>query len=227
MQLKECTVRRGDAAAELDKHENPKDGVQVTNSLSDGLTLLRNALYRRLHEDFERIAGADSMIMPVSTKQAENLTKVEIEIYQIAVATGHAAENGYVSDVNWCQSWMMQLRLGDGASHKHVRRRLAEYREVDPADRRLRFTNVLTKSLREAGRAPLVLFRLFPLSVRVATSIAFGDHFTAAEFRNRQLNILPPIADCHDCHGRPLDNGEICKMCGNPVWTYKWLTAVD
>ena len=104
---------------------------------------------------------------------------------------------------------------------------MSEYLKSSPADRRLIFTNVLVKTLREAGRAPLVLFRLYPLSVSIAISVAFGDQLEASEIRNRQISTLPAIADCHECHGRPLDNGEICSLCGNPVWSYKWLTAAD
>ncbi|MEX2186654.1 MAG: hypothetical protein WD875_07670 [Pirellulales bacterium] len=228
MELKECTTRRAQAAAEIVDREKLKGGDRVTHSLSDGLTTLRNALYKRLHDDFELIVGTDSMIIvPASSRRTENLAKVEIEIYQIAVGTGHAVEFGYVSDVDWCNDWLTYLRLGDGVSQEHARRRLGEYLEITPADRRLHFTNVLTRALREASQAPLVLFRLFPLSVRIATSIAFADHVTAADLRNQQLNILPAIADCHHCHGRLLDNEETCDFCGNPVWTHKWLTAVD
>jgi hypothetical protein len=227
MQLKECTTRRVDAAAELVQHENCEDGVTVTESLSDGLTTLRNLLYKRLHDDVERNVGADSMIMPVSDLRAEASTKIEIEIYQIAVSACHAQENRYISNAQWYLEWLTRLRLGDNASHLRVHSRLGEYGELAPAERRLHFTDVLVKSLRETGRAPLVLFRLFPLAVRIATSVAFGDHFAAAEVRNTQVEVLPALVDCHDCHGRPLENGEICKMCGNPVWAHRWLTAVD
>ena len=27
------------------------------------------------------------------------------------------------------------------------------------------------------------------------------------------MEVLPALVDCHDCHGRPLENGEICKIC--------------
>ncbi|MFO7908116.1 MAG: hypothetical protein R6U98_36080 [Pirellulaceae bacterium] len=63
------------------------------------------------------------------------------------------------------------------------------------------------------------------MSVRIVTAIAFGKHMDAAEIRNRQTFWLPAIGDCPECHGRPLDNGEECSVCGNPIWRYRWLCA--
>lgn len=227
MQLRDRDTTRPTTAAQPTNDQATEIDPRVTRSLNDGLTILRNAFYRRLHDDVERNVGMDSMIMPVSRLRAEQRTKLEIELYQIAVAAGHAVEHGYVADAQACQTWLTRLRLGEHASHERVARRLREYQEVEPANRRLHFTNVLTGVLREAERAPLVLFRLFPLSVRIATSIAFADHGIAKATRAEQLNMLPAIADCHHCHGRLLDNEESCKQCGSPVWSHRWLTAVD
>ena len=84
--------------------------------------------------------------------------------------------------------------------------------------------DALLKELPRARHIRLVLFRLYPLAVRIVTDVAFGDHFRANELRNQQLALLPAIADCHECHGKTLDNGEKCRTCGNPVWLYEWLT---
>jgi hypothetical protein len=81
--------------------------------------------------------------------------------------------------------------------------------------------------LREAQRAPLVLFRLFPLSVRIVTAAAFNDGETAQSLHAEQLSILPAIADCSQCHGGLLKPGAKCATCGNPLWKFKWLTAID
>jgi hypothetical protein len=43
--------------------------------------------------------------------------------------------------------------------------------------------------------------------------------------RERQKQMLSVITDCNRCRGRLLENGEKCANCGNPLWTYKWLTA--
>ena len=76
-------------------------------------------------------------------------------------------------------------------------------------------------------QAPLVIYRLLPLGVRIIVAVAFGDHLRAGETRNEQTALLPVIADCHECHGRPLDNGERCHRCSNPLWGFDWLTAAD
>ncbi len=41
-------------------------GERVAGSLNRGLALLRDALFARLHYDFEKIVGKDSMLMPLS-----------------------------------------------------------------------------------------------------------------------------------------------------------------
>ena len=96
---------------------------------------------------------------------------------------------------------------------------------MDEDELRLGFSRNLENVFPEARLAPLILYRLFPLSVRIVTAVAFGHHLDAAELRNRQAFWLPAITDCHDCHGRPLDNGDECVVCGNPLWTYQWLCA--
>ena len=73
--------------------------------------------------------------------------------------------------------------------------------------------------------------RIFAASVRAAQGRAFQDslgHICAAQvdigqIRAEQIRFLPAIGDCHECHGRVLDNEEICRCCGNPVWNFTWL----
>ena len=72
-----------------------------------------------------------------------------------------------------------------------------------------------------------MLFRLAPSSVEIATALAFGKTADAGHWRKQQMEYLPAIGDCHECRGRVLDNGEQCRVCGNPVWKFEWLTAAD
>jgi len=115
------------------------------------------------------------------------------------------------------------IAFGDEASAARV----AQYRSKSADDRRLALTDVLLQVLPESRRAPLVLFRLMPLAVHIATALAFGDHATAAEVRARQIACLPSIRDCHRCRGEVADNGDLCEVCGSPLWRYEWLTVTD
>ncbi len=230
MSLQDTIDRRTDAAAEFDAKQPGGHGTRITNSLSYGLSGLRTALFQRIHEDVERYHGADSMLSPVSVKglrKMETNTKVEIEIYQVAVCCEEVRDRGYVQDFAWYRDWLTRLRLGEVAERSQVKGRLEHYLEEGRGERRLEFSGILARTAPEASRAPLVLYRLFPLSVRIATDLAFGDHLSASDWRNRQVAMLPHIADCHTCHGRPFDNGERCEACGNPVWKFNWLRSVD
>ncbi len=100
------------AAEEFDRHEHRSDGLQVVESLCGGLTLIRDAVYARVHSDVERRMGMDSLIFPLSEEKSERTTKQEIEIYQIVVAADAAQSRGYVADGNWFREWLAQLRLG-------------------------------------------------------------------------------------------------------------------
>jgi hypothetical protein len=70
-----------------------------------------------------------------------------------------------------------------------------------------------------------VLYRLFPLAAGIVTATAFVDAGAAAELRESQTSWLPSIADCGECRGRVLENGEQCAVCNNPLWNYEWLNA--
>lgn len=229
MRTEECTVRRARAAAELEQHEGRQDAPRVANSLTFGMNLLRTQMFERIHNDVEKRIGFDSMLLPVAADKSELKTKVEIEIYQIAECAVEVHERNYVRDSRkWYCDWLTRLRFGESPpALDQIASRLQRYVSLPAHEREILFGRVLAKVLPESVRAPLVLFRLFPLSVRIVAAIAFGDHFAAAELRNQQTFLLPAIGDCQDCHGRPLDNGEKCRRCGNPVWTFDWLTAIE
>lgn len=217
--------RRSKATDDFNGHEKRSDGVQVASSLSGGLTFLRDALYSRVHDEVEMAVGMDSMLMPISALKAEQATKDEIEVYQIVVSASTVAECGYVKNGDWYLRWLTEFRLGSFASDAKINARLQAYLGQKADARRLAFTDVLTKVLPESRRAPLVLYRLHPLAVELATALAFGDVAHATEIRNRQRADLPSIRDCHQCHGKLVDNGEQCPVCGNPLWKYAWLAA--
>src|SRR5687768_122086 len=54
MELKDCAVRREEAARLFNEHEGREDGLRVANSLADGLSTLRNLLFTRIHEDVQQ-----------------------------------------------------------------------------------------------------------------------------------------------------------------------------
>lgn len=216
-----------EAAEEFNRREGRQDGARVATSLDAGLSILRDSLYHRLHEDVERIVGTDSMLMPLSPRKVEPVTKLEIECYQF-VESQAAAELGYLANrEDWYLPWLVRLRLGPAGADETTRQRLDSYRAMPPDRRRLAFGDVLAKTFPESRRAPLVLFRLFPLAVHAATASAFGDHAGAAKIRSRQVAALAIIADCRECHGKILENGEQCRTCGNPLWKSEWLLAAD
>lgn len=227
MNTQEIVSRCSTAAEEFDHHEHRSDGLQVIESLCGGLTFLRDALYARSHTDVERRMGMDSMIYPLSEEKSERTTKREIEAYQVVVSAGIAQAKGYVADVEWFRDWLARLRLGLVDSNSRAALRMNYYVSKSARDQRLAFGDILTAVLPEASRAPLILMRLFPVAVQIVTALAFGKSVDAQAMRHEQLEILPSIADCYRCHGKLLENSERCMMCGNPLWTYDWLTAAD
>ena len=215
------------AAEEFEHHEQRSDGLRVIESLCGGLTLIRDALYVRIHTDVEHRMGRDSMIFPLSEEKSERTTKQEIEIYQIVVTADAAQSKGYVTDGNWFRDWLIQLRLGNVDSNSRAARHIGYYVSKSVSDQRLAFSNVLARTLPEAIRSPLILLRLVPAAVQISAALAFGKSVDAQHWRHEQTEILPSIADCYRCHGNLLENGEQCTMCGNPLWTYEWLTNSD
>jgi hypothetical protein len=227
MNAQEIVSRCSTAAEEFDHHEHRTDGLRIIESICGGLTLIRDAVYARVHADVERRVGMDSMISPLSEEKSERTTKLEIEIYQIVVTADAAQAKGYVADGTWFRNWLAELRLGHIDSGSRAARRLSYYVDKSAKDQRLAFGNILATALPEASRSPLILLRLFPVAVQIATALAFGKSVDAQQLRHEQSEILPSIPDCYRCHGKLLENGEQCTMCGNPLWTYEWLTTTD
>jgi hypothetical protein len=220
--------RSSKAVEEFDRLEDRQDGSRVVRSLTDGLNVLRDVTFRRVHEDVQREYGLDSMLIPISPEKSEQQTKKEIELFQVVEATVAARDHEYLRrDQEWFTDWLSRLRLGDEAGSKECQSRLSSYCQQSADERRLTFSDVLADVFPESRRAPLVMFRLLPRAVQIAVSLAFGDHLTAAELRGRQILHLPAIEDCQDCDGLVLDNGEKCRRCGNPLWNYEWLTSAD
>jgi len=220
--------RRGRAVEDFERNEHFEGGERVIESLSAGLTELREILYARIHEDVELRIGYDSMMMPISEDKSRHLTKLEIEIFQIVVSAGMVNSRHYIQgDESWYLNWLTEYRLGELQNDPQVLKRIDFYRTRSPSEQRLSFSNALMQILPEARRAPLILFRLLPPAIRIATALAFGKTADALECRREQQDHLPSIADCHHCHGKLLENGESCQMCGNPLWNFEWLTAMD
>jgi len=226
MSLEERTKAHTGATEAFNRSENRPDGAAVLDSLANGLSLLRDLLYVRLHEDVERIVGNDSMLMPVSERKTEKLTKLEIDLYQIAESAEAAGRRRYLrSGADWYRRWLLAARLPEAAENRKAEERIARYIAQSPDERRLAFSNILCGVLPESRRAPLVLFRLIPLAVEIVTSVAFGDHAGTSEARQEQVLLLPAIGDCPQCRGAVLENGTECQACGNPLWKFEWLHA--
>lgn len=216
------------AVEQFERRSGRKDGVEVVRCLGNGLSLLRDSLYDRVHSDVERVVGRDSMLMPVSEIKAKQRTIREIEAYQTAEATAAAVAGRYVrGGAAWFGPWLAQMRSRQCAPGLEVGESWKDYFEQDPDDRRHRFMDQLTRAMPEARKAPLVLFRLVPLAVRIAVAAAFADRAGAAELRQEQIAILPAIADCRQCRGQVLECIEQCPSCGNPLWKHPWLVATD
>ena len=214
------------AASRFNERLARGDGERVAGGLADGLGLLADMFLIRVHVEVQRNFGSDSMLMPTSAIKTEEKAKAEIELFQICEAAAHARDCQYlVGEDEWFLAWLTELRLGEQATAASVGHRLAQYGARSAEDRRRVFSTLLERTLPAASRAPLVLYRLFPLAVNIVTALAFGDCARAQDARKRQQAILQGIGDCSMCHGNVLDNGEKCSQCGNPIWKYDWLTA--
>jgi hypothetical protein len=227
MNAQEVVDRCSTAAEEFDHHEHRSDGLQIIERICGGLTRIRDSFFDRVHSDVEMTIGRDSMIMPVSEEKTERTTKLEIEVFQVVISAEAAESKGYVTEGKWYRDWLAHLRLGKLEPEGRAARRLDYYGVRSADERRWAFSNILAQALPEATKAPLVLLKLLPLAIEVTTAQAFGKSADAMKWRHEQTEILPPIAECHQCHGRLLDNGDQCDMCGNPLWTFEWLTSTD
>lgn len=226
MNTEERLQRRAAAAQAFNERLARGDGDRVAGNLADGLGLLSDMFLTRVHVDVQRNFGMDSMLMPTSLVKTEEKAKTEIELFLAGESAAYARACHYLDgNEEWYAAWLTELRLGEHATEASNGHRLAQYATRSFEDRRRVFSTVLERTLPEASRAPLVLYRLFQLSAHIATALAFGDHERAQEARKRQQSVLSGISDCTACHGNVLDNGERCAQCGNPIWKYDWLTA--
>jgi hypothetical protein len=140
------------------------------------------------------------------------------------VAEEIATQSYLQATEEWLLDWLFRLRLGN--RHESVTAsRVEHYQSPTVDERRLKFVSILQRTVPESVKAPLVLFRLYPRAVRISTALAFGDAAHAAALRREQTLFLPAVRECHECQGRVLDNEEICRVCGNPVWEFAWLQA--
>jgi hypothetical protein len=217
--------RRAQAAAQLTQREGRGDAARIAGSLDDGLNLLCDLFYTRIHVDVEKNFGMDSMLIPVSPIKSEENAKLEIRLYQVVEAAAAAKNRQYFksSDEEFLD-WLAELQLGELRHVPTAVQRLGQYTQRSQ-DRRRVFANALQRALPEAARAPLVVYRLLPMAVAIVTAVGFLDPVSAQEVRRKQIALLPGIGDCHQCHGAVLENGDRCSLCVNPLWKYEWLTA--
>lgn len=212
------------AADQFNQAEGRGDGMQVATALVQGLDTIRDSLYLRLHEDVERLVGKDSMIVPVSEFKARAATFREIECYLVAESAVAAQGGRYMRGaLAWYARWLAVLRLSEAATG--CQQRIDDYARRSADARRLALGDNLLKVLPESAQTPLVLFRLLPLAVQVATAQAFEDPRGASRARHGQRIELPSIGDCAACRGEVLAIGRQCPQCGNPLWKYELLTA--
>jgi hypothetical protein len=211
----------------FNRHEQRADGERIVLSLDAGLSLLSELFYERIRFDVERHLGSDSMLVPLSEMKSQQAANLETEVFQVVEAAGMIRAGQYIADHEWCLKWLAEFRLAAATGDAQIAGRLAAYEALQADDRRLALMDVLMKVVPESRRAPLILFRLMPLAIHLATAVAFGDATAAAETRRAQTSLLTEIADCRTCRGAVLDNGQLCAVCSNPLWNYQWLTATD
>jgi hypothetical protein len=215
-------------ADEFNRHLRRADGEQVAGSLVLGLSVARDLLYYRVHQEVESVVGRDSMLMPVSEAKSRIRTEAEIAVYQAAEAAGAVRSYRYAGgDGDWPVRWMARLALDDRGVEPSTWERVDRYLRLDPRARQLAFADELARILPESRQAPLVLFRLVPMAVQIVVAAAFSDRKEAERLRAGQKAEVPGIAGCPQCQGKVLDNGQSCAKCGNPVWKYQWLTEAE
>ena len=215
------------AAIEFDRHEKRTDGTQVADRLTKSLTALRESLLRRIISADQPIP-LDSMLLPVSKLKAQQHAAEEVEALMIAESVVAVRTYRLCREPEeWFADWLTAMRLDSWNPLGDVPERVAGYLGDSPDERRLQFSNLLVESVPESRHAPLVLFRVFPLAVQVATALAFENPKAAKRIRAEQIKILPSIGYCQECHGALLEGNQECSTCGNPLWNQQWLCEVD
>ncbi len=215
------------AAVEFDRHEGRSDGKKIAHHLASNLTSLRESLLRRVLTPDESVP-LDSMLLPVSKLKAQQHASEEVEAFMIAESADAVRLFKLIKRAEpWYVDWLTTMRLDSWNPLSDVPERVAGYLKKPSDERRLQFSNLLVEAIPETRRAPLVLFRLLPTAVHVATTLAFGDSAAAGRVRAEQIKILPSIAYCQQCHGGLLADGKECTTCGNPLWNQQWLCEID
>ncbi len=215
------------AATQFDQHQGGSDGTRVADHLAKNLTALRESLFRRVLTPDKSIP-LDSMLLPVSKLKAQQHGAEEVEAFMIAESADAVRVLQLVKKAEpWYADWLTAMRLDSWNPLGNVPERIAGYLKQSSDERRLQFSNLLVETIPETRRAPLVLFRLLPMAVHLATVQAFGISEAARKIRAEQIKILPSIAYCQKCHGELLPDGEECSTCGNPLWNKQWLCEVD
>lgn len=90
MYLTECAHRRQAAGRLWSEHKGRRDGMQVVSRLAGGLTVIRNLIFTRIHDDVEAKVGIDSMLYPASPLKSALAARVEIELFAIVESTARA-----------------------------------------------------------------------------------------------------------------------------------------
>ena len=75
--MNDSTFDQQQAVRDFNEFLSRGDGEQVVASLCQGLDLLRDQLFFRVHRDVEQAFGVDSMLVPVSESKTERVTKLE------------------------------------------------------------------------------------------------------------------------------------------------------
>ncbi len=217
------TQQRLEAADAFNALGRRSDGQRVAAALLDGFAVLGRLCFDRVRWDVDLNLGADSFY--IADRQAELAARREIVEFEVAETAACVRQQKYLATPGeWFIDWLARLCLTEYGHREESDRRLAEYARMDERNRQRHFVLALERRLPSARRSPLVLFRLFPLSVRIVAATAFADEAWARQLRDEQVTILPRIGQCADCHGTLLSQG-LCNQCGNPLWNYAWLTS--
>lgn len=227
MGWEDLRLNKGVAGREFNERSRRMDGEEMVESLAAGMIILRDTLYFRLHQDVERLVGEDSMIMPISETRSQRQTKSEIELFQVAESAAAVKEPRSGLDAEWYGPWLLRFIRGPVPPGQAESKQVANYVGLSADARRLAFTDVLAKTFPESRRAPLLLFRVFPLAVQLATMLALGDRSRAEALRGQQISALAAINDCRQCHGKLIENSRQCPVCGNPLWKSELLMALN
>ena len=216
--------RREQAQAEFQQRVGSAHSADLVRSLWAGLTTLRKLLLTRLHNDVEAYYGIDSILAPMTASETQREmchAADEIEIYSLTVVLAEAAHSRYAhDDADWFREWLLRLRWGD-EMNAMVAERMHLYDQYGDNDRRHMFASFVEQALPEATKAPLVIYRLYPRSVRVATALAFGDPLRAPRcVANRFLfcRSLPIATTATGCRWKMVTSARIAAiLCGKSI----------